>query len=602
MICRRARFLILAVPILLVLATSQALAQIPVPGNPFVIDGTVTDQINSGTSGGYKVPPCSPPTKTGGAADEAPQACKQTDPNGNAKELGPINGSTTKIGPINIAPKPMLGDTNPNAQVDLNAGWTQSKIANVLNPNTNVLEPHVFFYFAWRRDSASGSGFLSIEIEKSQPGGSSDNCNYPVTSANKADIIANCNPWAGRQAGDFVLLWDQNGSATNVIMAVFTGDPGEGNPLNFPDCSHSNDCIDLSNFPSPGTPAAEAKFGTDCGAGFVAGQCGEMAIDLTAAGIFPVGGTQCVTLANTIPGTVTGNSNTADYKDVILAKFPTISNCGTLTVTKSTLDPGGQPLNDTTSIFGYTVARSGGGNVRYDLDQPNHKGDGPVSQTQIIRPNCYTSTGTLLQNCTQGQTVTATGQPGIKNGETQTHIDLIAAVDYTLIEQLVATGYLTDSITCVLNGTPHVLTAQSPNFPVEANSTTACTIVNKFQKTNPGYASKQQVTLQDQAKVTNISPGGSSKPTKVKISLWKSSDCTTDKVNEFDTDLNYAADGKSAESNFSAGYVVDTGGTTTIYWAFTYAGDSLNNQLTVADTCQAGTKKESVTVTLVPTQ
>jgi hypothetical protein len=244
------------------------------------------------------------------------------------------------------------------------------------------------------------------------------------------------------------------------------------------------------------------------------------------------------------------------------------------------------------------VARSGGGNVRYDLDQPNHKADGPVSQKQIIRPNCFDNNGNTVPQCP----ATATGQPGIKSGETQTHIDLISGTDYTLIEQLVATAYQLYSITCVLNNTPYVLTAQSPNFPVEANSTTACTIVNKFVKTTPGYASKQQVTLQDLAKLTNINPGGSGKPNSVSISLWKSSDCTTDKVNEFSAALTYAGDGKSAESAFSAAYIVDTGGTTTIYWAFTYGGDSLNNGLTVADTCKAGTAKESVSVTLVPTQ
>jgi hypothetical protein len=594
--CRRARFLIFAVPILLAFAASQALAQV-VTGNPFSIDGTVTDTNNSGISGGYTIPPCDPPpsgTVQNPAA--APNACKQIDENGNAKELGPINSSTTKIGVIHTDDLPTLGDTNPNAQVDLNAGWTHSKIVNVPNPQTQVLEPHVFFYFGWRRDSANGSGFISIEIEKSQAGGPADGCKYDTSSA--AQLIANCNPWAGRQAGDFVLLWDQNGSATNIIMAVFTGNSGFGQTLNFPDCSHSTDCVDLTQFPNAQNPAAVAKFGTTCGTGFVANQCGEMAIDLTAAGIFPASGSQCVTLANIIPGTVTGNSNTADYKDVILAPFPSISNCGQLTVTKSTVQPDGTTaLNDTTSVFGYTIARSGSANVRYNLDVPNHLNDGPAPQTQIVRPNCYANNGDVVPQCP----ATAIGQAGIKNGETQTHVDLIAGTNYTLVEQLVATAYQMYSITCVLNGTPYVLTAGG-TFPVEANAITACTIVNKFVKTTPGFASKQQVTLQDQAKLTNLNAGGTGKPTKVKISLWKSSDCTTEKVNEFDTNLTYAADGKSAESAFSAGYVVDTGGTTTIYWAFIYDGDSLNNGLTVTDTCKAGTTKESVTVTLVPTQ
>jgi hypothetical protein len=569
--CRRARFLIFAVPILLALGASQALAQ--VPGNPFSIDGTVTDTQNSGISGGYTIPPCDPPPNSG----NAPQACKQIDPNSNAKELGPINGSSTKIGPINTAARPMLGDTNPNAQVDLNAGWTQSKIVSVNGV------PHVFFYFGWRRDSASGSGFISIEFEKSQAGGTLDNCKYDTFTA--AQLIASCNPWAGRQDGDFILLWDQNGTATNIILARFTGPTGEGQNLNFPDCSHGGDCVDLT-----GQNTAVATFGTTCGTGFVAGQCGEMAIDLTAAGIFPANANQCVTLANTIPGTVTGNSNTADYKDVILAPFPSISNCGKITVTKTTVLPDGTTVfNDPANpVFGYTVA-NGGAILRYAGDVSNHPEDGPAPQTQIVRPNNFATMAF------------PSGQPGIKNGEINTHTDLIASANYTLTEQTPPTPYVKLSINCVLNGTTYPLTAGG-TFPVEANGTTACTIVNKFQKTTPSFASFQQVTLADQALLTKINPGGSSRPTKVHISLWTTNNCSTNpistKVAEGDVSITYAQDGKSADSAFSAGFMVTTGGTTVLYWAFEYAGDSLNNPLTVADTCGF----ESVTIGLVPTQ
>ena len=40
-----------------------------------------------------------------------------------------------------------------------------------------------------------------------------------------------------------------------------------------------------------------------------------------------------MTFANTIPSTVTGNSDTADYKDTILKTAPPITNCGSTTVT-----------------------------------------------------------------------------------------------------------------------------------------------------------------------------------------------------------------------------------------------------------------------------
>ncbi len=58
---------------------------------------------------------------------------------------------------------------------------------------------------------------------------------------------------------------------------------------------------------------------------------GEAAVDLTAT-IFG-GSTACLSFANTIPSTVTGNSDTADYKDTILETAPPITNCESTTVT-----------------------------------------------------------------------------------------------------------------------------------------------------------------------------------------------------------------------------------------------------------------------------
>src|SRR6187549_2247644 len=129
--------------------------------NPFAVDGIITDANNSGV---------------------APGALKTVDPNGSAKELGPLNGSTTKIGVINTAPRPMLGLTNPNGQVDLNTIYTQTALA---------ANGDIWFYFAWARDANTGSGFLSIEFEQAPVGAG---CNYATASADS--LIANCNPWA----------------------------------------------------------------------------------------------------------------------------------------------------------------------------------------------------------------------------------------------------------------------------------------------------------------------------------------------------------------------------------------------------------------------
>ena len=68
---------------------------------------------------------------------------------------------------------------------------------------------------------------------------------------------------------------------------------------------------------------------------------GEAVVDLGI--VFPPEPTECLSIANVIPGTITGNSDTADYKDTVLADITdaiTITNCGSLKVLKEDSDGG----------------------------------------------------------------------------------------------------------------------------------------------------------------------------------------------------------------------------------------------------------------------
>jgi hypothetical protein len=215
---------------------------------------------------------------------------------GNVKELGPINSSTTKIGVINRTAVPMLGLTNPNAQVDLRQAW--------LTTAKDTGTGHDWLYFAWERDSNSGSGFIAYEfMQNAAPAG----CAYDT--ATDAQLTANCNPWANRKAGDFMILWDQSGSSTTLYLRTWSG-TAPNLTLGAPTPLDAN--------------VSQAAFSAD-------GFRGEAAVDLTAT-IFG-GSTACKTFANTIPSTVTGNSDTADYKDTILKNAPPITNCESATVT-----------------------------------------------------------------------------------------------------------------------------------------------------------------------------------------------------------------------------------------------------------------------------
>ena len=227
-----------------------------------------------------------------------------TDSFGNLKELGPVNSNTTKIGVIHNDALPTLDTTNPNAQVDLRRAWLDTE----RDPSTN----HDWLYFAWERDNNTGSGFIAYEfMQNPAPAG----CAYDT--ATDAQLIANCNPWANRRAGDFLILWDQQGGSKDLFLRVWSGTApnltlGPALPLD--------------------AAVSQAAYSPD-------GFRGEAAVDLTAT-IFG-GSTACLSFANTIPSTVTGNSDTADYKDTILKNAPPISNCTSTTVTTPQTSTGG---------------------------------------------------------------------------------------------------------------------------------------------------------------------------------------------------------------------------------------------------------------------
>lgn len=222
-----------------------------------------------------------------------PGTTEITDLYGNVKEVGPLNSNTTKIGVIHNDALPTLGETNPNAQVDLRRAWLDTERESGKD----------WLYFAWERDKNTGSGFIAYEFMKAKAPAA---CNY---SGSDADLIPVCNPWANRDAGDFMILWDQQGGSLDLFLRVWGGTKPNltlGAPIGL------------------NATVSQAAYSDD-------GFFGEAAVNLTDT-IF-AGSTACQSFANTIPSTVTGNSDTADYKDTILEATPPISNCTTTTVT-----------------------------------------------------------------------------------------------------------------------------------------------------------------------------------------------------------------------------------------------------------------------------
>jgi hypothetical protein len=246
----------------------------------------VTGPIAQAASGPYNID---------GVVPDDDNFAELEDPEGNVKELGPLNSNTTKIGVIHNDALPTLGLTNPNGQVDLRRAW--------LDTSQDPATGDDWLYFAWERDNETGSGFIAYEFMQDPPPAG---CDYTDTNQ---ELIDNCNPWANRRAGDFIILWDQQGGSKDLYLLEWSGTAPN---------------LTLSA-PQPLDDAvSEAEYSAD-------GFRGEAAVNLTAT-IFG-GSDECLSFANTIPSTVTGNSNTADYKDTILRNAPPISNCESTTET-----------------------------------------------------------------------------------------------------------------------------------------------------------------------------------------------------------------------------------------------------------------------------
>jgi hypothetical protein len=264
-----------------------------------------------------------------GAVPDAGCCTEFQDPSGSISELGPVNSTSTKLAVIGSASSPMLDFTNPNGATDLAAIW--------LGTHTDPSED-VWLYFGWERDATSGSSVVAYEFQFAAPDPACDYTGIDQVEpegAEEAQLIATCNPWSNRQAGDFLIVWDFGGGATDITLRTFDG-TGFDAGIN----------LSASGFATAALNADRSR--------------GEGAINLTDA-IF---GSQdvCFNVANVIPGTITGNSDTADYKDTVLVDIEgslTIANCGRVSITKVTV-PSGETGN-----FAYTLQRLSGEDIDF---------------------------------------------------------------------------------------------------------------------------------------------------------------------------------------------------------------------------------------------
>jgi hypothetical protein len=171
---------------------------------------------------------------------------------------------------------------------------------------------------------------------------------------------------------------------------------------------------------------------------------GEVAVNISA--IVAGQAEECLSFANIIPGTVTGNSDSADYKDTVLSLFPAATNCGTVVVNKVTQNGQGAVITGT-GPFPYTLTAA---------TTPIF--DGTVDSDCASATNHNQCVGSLAQG-----------------GSSNTISDLLARSNYSLTEGTLPAIWQKVSIICggtnITNG---------GTFVVTAGQTTTCTITNKL--------------------------------------------------------------------------------------------------------------------------
>ena len=288
----------------------------------------------------------------------------------------------------------MASKTLTNGHVILNLAWVR------IPQNTTSPSAHVAFEFNQNSTLCPGSGHDGL---------------VPRSSAN---------------GGDLLVLYDFEGGTDIPVISISRWN---GSDWTAPVALTSGQAEARVN---TGGTALDQIAPTDEQLGIK--EFGEAGIDLTAAGVFPATPTSCLTFGQGFGVTRTsGNSGTAQMKDLIGPADVSLTNCGTVIIRKET-DPDG----DTTTSFGYT-------------------------DDVVTLPSSTTSPFSL------------------KDGGSKT-ITNVKTGSYQVTEDAPGSAYALDDIDCSASNTATAPTEDVANrkasFTVGAGETVDCTFTNKKQE------------------------------------------------------------------------------------------------------------------------
>jgi hypothetical protein len=294
---------------------------------------------------------------------------------------------------------------------------------------TKVVGGHTYLMLSWVRipqNTTSPSAHIGFEFNKGTDGPCGGSSNGLVR----------------RVAGDMLIVYDFEGGATDTPVITLrrwvtsgTCEVGSSSPpcwgpaTNLSALGYAEAKVNTFGSVVDGiAPSPPESLGTN--------EFGEAGIDLTEAGVFAAGTCESFGTAFGVSRS-SGNSGTAQMKDLVGPADFTLANCGTVIIHKVT-DPSG----DTTTVFGYTT---------------------DVTTT----PSSTTSPFSL------------------KDGETN-QIDNVNPGTYFVTEDNPAPDYLLTDIDCSASTTAVTPTEDEANrtasFTIAASETLECTFTNTLQR------------------------------------------------------------------------------------------------------------------------
>ena len=181
----------------------------------------------------------------------------------------------------------------------------------------------IYLYIAWERANTLGSANMNFEFNASQT--KSGNGVTPV-----------------RSAGDVLITYDfsNGGSNVNLGLAKWAQSSCEASGGKTPDCWSPLQDLDSTGI-ALGRVSSDGKFG-------------EAAINLTDAGVFTEG--QCTSLGSAYLSSRSSDSFTAALKDFVPPKDISITNCGSIEVTKTDDASPANPLSGAAFTLFHNVA------------------------------------------------------------------------------------------------------------------------------------------------------------------------------------------------------------------------------------------------------